>query len=176
MKTALVLGSALTAVLAQTPTTIISIPPEAEVRLNGERIGSCPLEDYPLAPGPQELELVLEGYAPAIKEITIQEAQHLTVEFRLRRLYEVIFRSEARGLEYLLDGKYRWGERKIKLLIEEGEHLFQVYRGEQLIDERQLLIDGNLELDYPLPDENSPDQEEVTTYQDQEILSIVSYY
>jgi hypothetical protein len=72
---------------------ITSKPPGAEVYLNGQAAGSTgtPLEIPEVKPGPVNLLLVLEGYKPLSKSITMAEGQSLEETLTLVKNQGVVF-------------------------------------------------------------------------------------
>ena len=72
---------------------LTSEPPGAEVYLNGRLAGNTaePLHISRLKPGPLELLLVLEGYRPLAKSLTLPEGEILRESLKLSRNQGVVF-------------------------------------------------------------------------------------
>jgi serine/threonine protein kinase len=72
---------------------VTSKPPGAEVYIDGRTAGttSSPLEITDLKPGTVELMLVLEGYKPLVKSITLPEGKLMEQFLTLRKNQGVIF-------------------------------------------------------------------------------------
>jgi serine/threonine protein kinase len=72
---------------------IISDPPGAEIYVNGQSVGFAgqPLRIPNVKPGPVELLLVLEGYKPLAKKLTVGEGQTITENLKLARNQGVVF-------------------------------------------------------------------------------------
>ena len=68
-------------------------PPGAEVYLNGQAVGFTTAEPFTqkVKPGQVELLLVLEGYKPFAKSITLAEGQSLTEDITMSRNEGVVF-------------------------------------------------------------------------------------
>ena len=72
---------------------LTSDPPGAEVYLNGQLTGTTrlPLEITDLKPGQLELLLVLEGYKPLSKTVTLNEGENLDKTLKLEKNEGVVF-------------------------------------------------------------------------------------
>lgn len=72
---------------------VTSKPPGAEVYIDGRTAGttSSPLEITDLKPGTVELMLLLEGYRPLVKSVTLPEGKLLEQSLTLRKNQGVIF-------------------------------------------------------------------------------------
>ena len=72
---------------------IASTPPGADVYLNGQAVGNSqvPLVVSNVKPGPAELLLVLEGYKPLSRKITLAEGQTLEENLTLEKNQGVVF-------------------------------------------------------------------------------------
>ncbi|MFQ6611496.1 MAG: PEGA domain-containing protein [Fidelibacterota bacterium] len=142
---------------SQIPVTVESVPPGANVIIDGSAVGNTPLKDYQMNTGEYTFELSLEGWAPAKKQIEIQSARSGVVNFRLRPLLKVLFNTKEKGLTFSLDEKYIWSKKRIQLYVEKGQHLLQVRKGDELVDEKILVFKRNQELNYSLKQLKSND-------------------
>ncbi|NOZ03746.1 MAG: PEGA domain-containing protein [FCB group bacterium] len=145
--------------LSQTALNIESYPNEAVVKIDGQKIGVTPVYSYQVPVGVHKFEIVKKGYAPVRKEIDVQKALSLQIQFRLNKLYEVVFKTREKELEFALDEKHYWREPKVRFAIEEGQHLLQVFQADSLIDEQKLTIDHSTEILYKLEVEPEKPQE-----------------
>ncbi len=134
----------------QIPANIHSVPTGAIIRINGLDVGLTPLEAFKLGTGDQNFEIILEGYAPAKKMIEIQEAKSITIEFRLKKLYNISLTTDEPGLEFVFNNVDTVRGYKNNLVIEEGEHHFQVFREGKQLDEKLIIIDRNKTMKYKL--------------------------
>jgi len=137
------------------PTTFTSVPVEAEVLLDGGLIGTTPLVHYPVEVGDHEVMIKKEDYAPIAKTIQIQPAEALTIEVKLSPFYPVKFYSREDSLTFVLDDEYRWEEKKMKFLMEAGNHRLQVYKLGELVDEQTFSINQKMKITYELIEESS---------------------
>ncbi len=62
-----------------------SDPPEAQVRLDGQPVGTTPIESLPLTPGRHEVRLERRGYLPATHLVEGHAGQTAEVSLRLER-------------------------------------------------------------------------------------------
>lgn len=134
----------------QIPANIHSVPTGAIIRINGIDVGLTPLEAFRLGTGDQNFEIILEGYAPAKKTIEVQEAKSMTIEFRLKKLYNITLTTDEPGLEFVFNKIDTVRGNKNNLVIEEGEHHFQVFREGEQLDEKLIIIDRNKTMKYML--------------------------
>jgi len=135
---------------SQTALNIESFPTGAVVKIDGREIGVTPVDSYQIPVGVHKFEIVKKGYAPVKKEIDVQDALSLQIQFRLNKLYDVVFITREKGLEFSLDEKHFWREPKVRFQIEEGKHLLQVFQADSLIDEQNLSIDHSTDILYKL--------------------------
>jgi hypothetical protein len=137
------------------PTTFTSVPAEADILLDGNVIGTTPLVNYPVEAGDHEVTIVKEDYAPVTKTIQIQPAETLTIEVKLSPFYPVKFYSREDSLTFVLDGEYRWQDKKIKLVMEAGTHHLQVYKLKELVDEQTFTVNQKMKITYELIETSS---------------------
>ncbi len=140
----------LSIMTAQTTVNIISHPAGAELKLDGNKIGVTPLNQYLLEPGEYRFELNLEGYAPLSRELTVQQARQLDLEFRLNELHQVVFISKIPGVKFRT-GIHSWDTKKAKLKMETGVHKIEVYAAEALIDSIEIKVNTTLKYIYDVP-------------------------
>ncbi|MSP72527.1 MAG: PEGA domain-containing protein [Myxococcales bacterium] len=57
--------------------TVLSTPAGARIYLDKDEIGRSPLRNFPVDSSRYELEVILEGYAPDLKTITVSSGKHL---------------------------------------------------------------------------------------------------
>jgi hypothetical protein len=135
---------------SQVPVSIGSTPTGAVVTIDGASAGTTPLEDYALAPGPHTIRVTLEGWAPAEKQIQIQEARSGQIHFRLQPLLKIEFNTKERGLTYIFDNRYTWKKKKVLFYVEKGKHVLQVKRAEEVVEERIFNFTRNQKLNFSL--------------------------
>jgi len=134
-------------VQGQIPTTINSIPAGANIKLNGREAGIAPLELI-LGIGEQDLEASLEGFVAARKTINIQDAKSLIIEFRLKKLHRILFKTKETDLIFIFNKTDTITSKKVELFFEEGQHSLQVFGDQELLEEKLLLIDSNQTIEY----------------------------
>jgi len=135
---------------SQIPVSIHSTPPGAAVTIDGTPAGTTPLKDYSLTAGQHTFRLTVEGWAPAEKQIHIQEARSGEIRFRLSPLLKIEFSTTERGLTYTFDNRYTWKKKKVLFYVEKGKHVLQVKRGEDVVDEQIFNFTRNQELHFKL--------------------------
>ena len=101
--------------IGQVTLDIKVLPRGATVILDGKEIGSAPIKGYSVKPGLHEVRLEADGYAPAIHEISVQDAKRLVADFILNPMYKIKFRAKEKGLTFELNGEHTWRDEKIKL-------------------------------------------------------------
>jgi len=91
------------------PVRIISVPEGARVALDGEQVGSTPLDLAAVATGARELRLTLPGHAVLTEPVTVESTDELQVfSFRLRPLAgNVRVETTPPGATVTLDGEER---------------------------------------------------------------------
>lgn len=91
------------------PVRIISVPEGARVALDGEQVGSTPLDLASVATGARELRLTLPGHAVLTEPVTVESTDELQVfSFRLRPLAgNVRVETTPPGATVTLDGEER---------------------------------------------------------------------
>ncbi len=136
--------------LGQVRVTIETIPPEAEVIIDGVKAGKTPIDDLSLTPGPHRFSLVLKGYSPVNYETHLLAAEKATLRFRLKERFNVKFISKVPEYHYRLDGKYAWTEEKMKFDMEAGRHNLEIFDGDSLIDQKSFIIDQPTTIRYQL--------------------------
>lgn len=129
---------------------IHSVPEGAKIIINGQNVGITPLENFQLETGDQTFEIVLEGYVPARKLIKIQEAKSIFIEFRMKKLYNIIFTSHEADFIFVFNKVDTVKGEKNYLLIEEGEHHLEVFRKKESLEEKIIIIDKNKTIKYKL--------------------------
>ena len=121
--------------IGQVTLDIKVLPRGATVILDGKEIGSAPIKGYSVKPGLHEVRLEANGYAPAIHEISVQDAKRLDADFILNPMYKIKFRAKEKGLTFELNGEHTWRDEKIKLNLEAGPHRLRVYYLDELFDD-----------------------------------------
>ncbi len=129
---------------------ITSTPSGALVSINGNSIGTTPINDYRLGTGKQTFELKLDGYAPAAKTMDIQSAKSVRLAFHLKKLYHITFKTDEKGVMFVFNKIDSVKGGKNDLVMEEGEHHFQALRNERVIDEKIIIIDRHKTIEYKL--------------------------
>ena len=124
------------------------LPKGATVILDGKEIGNAPIKGYSVKPGLHEVRLEADGYAPAIHEISVQDAKRLVSDFILNPMYKIKFRAKEKGLTFELNGEHTWRDEKIKLNLEAGPHRLRVYYLDELFDDQVIIADRNAEFIY----------------------------
>ncbi len=134
--------------IGQVTLDIKVLPRGATVILDGKEIGSAPIKGYSVKPGLHEVRLEANGYAPAIHEISVQDAKRLVADFILNPMYKIKFRAKEKGLTFELNGEHTWRDEKIKLNLEAGPHRLRVYYLDELFDDQVIIADRNAEFIY----------------------------
>lgn len=86
---------------AEVDLTITTFPPEAGVKINGTELGTSPLRDYQIAPGPVHVLVEKENYVSIDTQFSIESGGHLAVTLALTPMSFANNRSpgEASNLE-----------------------------------------------------------------------------
>ena len=134
--------------IGQVTLDIKVLPRGAIVILDGKEIGNAPIKGYSVKPGLHEVRLEANGYAPAIHEISVQDAKRLVADFILNPMYKIKFRAKEKGLTFELNGEHTWRDEKIKLNLEAGPHRLRVYYLDELFDDQVIIADRNAEFIY----------------------------
>ena len=124
------------------------LPKGATVILDGKEIGNAPIKGYSVKPGLHEVRLEADGYAPAVHEISVQDAKRLVSDFILNPMYKIKFQAKEKGLTFELNGEHTWRDEKIKLNLEAGPHRLRVYYLDELFDDQVIIADRNAEFIY----------------------------
>jgi hypothetical protein len=136
--------------MAQVLTQIESEPAGARVVVDAVFVGLSPVTNLPLNPGNHQIELSLEGYVPVHYEVDLQPAKSVVFHFRLKQLHTIVFKTKEEGLAFLLDGRYRWQEPKMRFQMAEGVHTLQVFEADSLVDEQTFEIGGSVVIKYKI--------------------------
>jgi len=134
---------------------INSTPEGAALIIDEEECGKTPISSK-LQPGIHTFKLIKDGYVPFVKELDIQPANNVSIDFRLDRLNTITFKTKEKGLKFILDENYEWRAHKVKIQVESGKHLLQIYKNGELIEERTMNINWNNRIQYFLPDTFAP--------------------
>jgi hypothetical protein len=74
----------LTRLMGKTGTLVMtSVPPHADVYLDGKFVGSTPLTQQNIPVGGHEVRMVKQGYAPCVRDVVVKEGERLEVQARL---------------------------------------------------------------------------------------------
>jgi hypothetical protein len=69
--------------------SITSLPDGANVSIDGESFGACPIDELYMAPGQYRLEVSMEGYSTHQRRLDIEAGRNVTVHAGLRRSEDV---------------------------------------------------------------------------------------
>lgn len=134
--------------LAQVGLHVESRPSGADVSVDGVTLGKTPIDGKEIKTGEHSIKLTLDGYAPLDYVIDITPAKLLKLDFQLNRLHPVTFTTNEKGLKFKLNDDYTWDSKKEKFLMEAGDHLLEVFRGETLVETRDFTIDQPTNINF----------------------------
>ncbi len=155
------------AALAQPPgsITVLSGTDQADVLLNGERVGTTPLADpLQVAPGRYKVKLSKTGYVDYVQEVDVEAGGSVDVIADLVASGGVVhLESKTAGLVAYLDGK-AVGPLPLDLAVEPGKHLLEVRNGgTQPVFKRSLFVLPGMALSYKVKDNGPADKATVAT-------------
>ncbi|RMF07534.1 MAG: PEGA domain-containing protein [Candidatus Neomarinimicrobiota bacterium] len=138
----------ITSLWGQVQVHIESIPPDVDVLIDGAKAGTTPIDDLTLHPGKHSFYLEKEGYTILHYTTYLVGAEKAVLRFRLKEKYSVTFKSDYEPLHYRLDGKYAWTEEKMRFDMEAGRHTLEVFLGDSLVDQQEVLIRESTTIRY----------------------------
>lgn len=104
---------------------IVAAVPEAEVFVDGGKLGTAP-QEASLAPGPHVVVVRKEGYAPFEKKITVTANQPQTVTADLKAVGGLRFVSTPAGATVKIDGEAIGATPMVSEEIAAGEHVVTI--------------------------------------------------
>ncbi len=117
---------------------------EVQVAVDGEPVGSTPLADLELTPGPHQLELAAPRFLPEVQEIQVLgggERQALTVQLT-PNWAPVTLTTEPAGAQVLVDGM-PLGTTPVTLELPAGERVLEARLGGYNAWQTQLMVEAN---------------------------------
>jgi hypothetical protein len=95
---------------------------EAEVFVDGDALGTTPIELKRIVSGSHSVKVVKEGYKPYEAEVAVQDGQETVVKAVLRPHFGILMvTSRPGGANVVIDGKPR-GQTPLRVKLSPGEH------------------------------------------------------
>ncbi len=150
MKRGLLFVFLMTGLFGQVSVNIETVPPGAEITIDGAKAGETPISNYSMMAGHHEFLVNLKNFSDLKYETNLLPAKSATLRFRMKKRVQVKFASKTKGLTFRFDQKYSWAEKKIRFDMETGRHQLDVFRGDSLVDQKTVVITQPTTIQYSL--------------------------
>ena len=131
----------VSAIYSQIKLDINTIPDEVDVYLDDINLGTSPIRNERIIPGPHIFEIKKKGYAPLKYELIVNPSKAVEIDFFLNPVHNCKFKTKEKGLVFELNGEHYWDIDNIRLDLEAGDHTLRVFKASELIDEQNIKID-----------------------------------
>jgi hypothetical protein len=156
-----------------TPVKIVSAVPEAEVFVDGERLGTAPQEKS-LAAGEHYIVVSKQGYGKFERKVKVKAGQSQTITAVLKEAGGLRLLSSPAGATVMLDGEAIGATPMVREDIPAGEHIitmdrdgfYQFETGVKVEGGKVSVVNGALQLidTGPTPEELEQEQRSLTTF------------
>ena len=131
----------VSSIYSQIKLDINTIPDEVDVYLDDINLGTSPIRNERIIPGPHVFEIKKKGYAPLKYELIVNPSKAVEIDFFLNPVHSCKFKTKGKGLVFELNGEHYWDVDNIRLDLEAGDHTLRVFKASELIDEQNIKID-----------------------------------
>ncbi|MCP4443871.1 MAG: PEGA domain-containing protein [Myxococcales bacterium] len=120
---------------------VVSPVPEAEVHIDGERLGTVP-QERELAPGEHFVGVSKPGYKRFEEKLNVEEGKVITVTAELKSVGGLRFLSNPGGARVMMDGEAIGATPFVNEEIPTGEHIITVQLSGYFDFETSVKVDG----------------------------------
>ena len=131
----------VSSIYSQIKLDINTIPDEVDVYLDDVNLGTSPIRNERIIPGPHVFKIKKKGYAPLKYELIVNPSKAVEIDFFLNPVHNCKFKTKEKGLVFELNGEHYWDIDNIRLDLEAGDHTLRVFKASELIDEQNIKID-----------------------------------